>query len=90
MRRSFQLGLIGMVTGVAADGGYAQLTDQTPVTVANGIVRLAEGLIKGVGIAATSAGANVLASNSIKIGVWSFIVCTIAIMGASFLVKHEF
>jgi hypothetical protein len=87
MPRATQLSLFGAAVGITADGAYATFTDQTPVTVANGLVRLAHGLGKAVGIVATDAGAQQLAV--IPIGVWSFILCTVAIMGASFLVKHD-
>jgi hypothetical protein len=55
--------------------------------IASGLVRLADSLGKAVGLIATDAGTGQL--TIIPIGIWSFILCTIAIMGASFLIKHD-
>jgi hypothetical protein len=87
MPRAMQLSLFGAALGITADGAYATFTDQTPITIANGLVRLANSLGKAVGLIAADAGIGPL--TVIPIGVWSFILCMIAIMGASFLVKHD-
>jgi hypothetical protein len=87
MPRAAQLSLFGAAVGVTADGAYATFTDQTPITIASGLVRLADSLGKAVGLIATDAGTGQL--TIIPIGIWSFILCTIAIMGASFLIKHD-
>ena len=87
MPRAAQLSLFGAAVGVTADGAYATFTDQTPITIASGLVRLADSLGKAVGLIATDAGTGQL--TIIPIGIWSFILCTIAIMGESFLIKHD-
>jgi len=87
MPRATQLSLFGAAVGVTADGAYATFTDQTPVTIANGLVRLADGLGKAVGLITANAGIGDVMV--IPVGVWSFILCTVAIMGASFLVTHD-
>jgi hypothetical protein len=87
MPRSAQTSLFGVALGISSDGAYAVITDQTPVTIANALVSFARGLTNAFGIVTTDAGLDV--SNVIPISVWSFILCTVAIMGASFLVKHD-
>jgi hypothetical protein len=87
MPRAAQLGLVGAAVGVSADGAYANLTDQTPVTIATALVNLANGLAKAVGLIASDAKLEIM--EFIPLGVWSFILCTVAIMGASFLIKHN-
>src|SRR5215207_7961808 len=36
--RSFQHGTFGALLGISVDGGYAKVTDQTPVTIANALI----------------------------------------------------
>jgi hypothetical protein len=87
MTRGMQLSILGAAIGVSADGAYAKLTDQTPLTIANGIVNVANSLMQSTGLIATSAGIQVTAT--IPIAVWSFVLGMAAIMLASFLFKHE-
>lgn len=89
MPRAAQLSLFGAAVGVTADGAYANFTDQTPVTLANALVHLATSLVKAVGIVAENALPGTGALTAIPIGVWTFILGSIAIMGASFLIKHD-
>jgi hypothetical protein len=89
MPRATQISLFGAAIGVTADGAYANFTDQTPVTVASGLVHLATSLGKAVGLVAANAVPGSGALTTIPIGVWSFIICSIVIMGASFLIKHD-
>jgi hypothetical protein len=52
MPRATQVSLMGAAIGVSADASYAKLNDQTPVTIANGLVKLADALTKSVGLVA--------------------------------------
>jgi hypothetical protein len=87
MPRSVQLSIFGAAIGISADGAYAKLTDQTPVTVANALISLATSMIKAVSDVGASMGAEAIAVA--PIAVWSFMIFTIAIMGASFLIDHK-
>ena len=40
MPRVTQITLMGAAMGVSADAGYAKFTDQTPITVANGLASI--------------------------------------------------
>ena len=73
--------------GVSADAGYAKLNDETPVTVANALVKLADALAKGIGLIA--ADAHVSVAEVTPNFVWSLILSTVVFMGLSFLVKHD-
>jgi hypothetical protein len=87
MPRAMQISLMGAAIGVSADGAYAGFTDQTPVTIANALVKLANGIGQGVGLIATNAGSQI--DSIIPVGVWSFIGATVVFMGASFLIEHD-
>jgi len=47
MPRAMQISIMSAAIGVSADAGYAKINDETPVTVANGLVKLADGLRMG-------------------------------------------
>jgi hypothetical protein len=87
MPRSTQLSIMGAAIGISADASYAKLSDETPVTVANGLIRLADGLTKSIGLIA--ADAQVVVTNVTPQFVWSFILSTVVFMGLSFLVTHD-
>jgi hypothetical protein len=74
--------------GVSADAGYAKLNDQTPITVANGLVKLADALTKSVGLIAADAQVSMVAGVT-PYFVWAFIISIIVFMGFSFLIKHD-
>ena len=87
MPRATQISIMGAAIGISADAGYAQVNDQTPVTVANGLIKMADSLVKAVGLVSTDAHVNV--ADVSVFGVWSFILSMIVFMGLSFLVKHD-
>jgi hypothetical protein len=87
MPRGTQLGVFGAALGVSLDGGYALVTEQTPVTIANGLINIFTALTKAVGIVADGAGPEYLAA--IKWGVWTFILAIMLIMICSFFIKHD-
>ncbi len=89
MPRATQLSLFGAAFGIGADGAYAKFTDQMPVTVANGLVRLAGELSKGVHLIASNAGGGGGDSAFITPAVWTSIACSIAIGASSFFITHE-
>jgi hypothetical protein len=88
MPRATQISLMGVAMGVSADAGYAQLNDQTPITVANGLVKLADALTKSVGLIAADAQVSMVAGVT-PYFVWAFIISIIVFMGFSFLIKHD-
>jgi hypothetical protein len=79
---------MGAAIGVSADGAYAGFTDQTPVIIANALVKLAHGIGQGVGLIATDAGSHI-DSSILPVGVWSFIGASVIFMGASFFIEHD-
>ena len=87
MPRAAQLSIMGAALGVTADGGYAKLSQETPVTIANGIVKLADGLVTGLGLIAKDA--HVTFAHAAPYGVWSFILAMAVFMLLSFLIKHD-
>ena len=87
MPRAAQISIIGAALGVTADGGYAKLSQETPVTIANGIVKLADALVTGLGLIAKDA--HVAFENAAPYGVWSFILSMAVFMLLSFLIKHD-
>jgi hypothetical protein len=88
MPRATQLSLMGAAIGVSADAGYAKLNDQTPITVANALVKMADSITEGVGLIAADAKVNL--PDLTPWGVWAFILSLIAFMGFSFLIRHDF
>ena len=87
MPRATQVSIMGAAIGVSADAGYAEVNDQTPVTVANALVKVADSLTKSIGI--ITADAHVAITEVTPIFVWSLILATIVFMGLSFLIKHD-
>ena len=87
MPRGTQISIMGAAVGVSADAGYAKFNDETPITVANALVKLADSLTKGMGLITTDAHVNV--NHVTPSFVWAFIFSTIVFMGLSFLVKHD-
>jgi hypothetical protein len=82
MPRAHQLAMFWAIIAVSADAAYAKLNDQTPVTVANALMKLAEGaakladaIVRGAGITAVD--------TRLKIAtvtpdfVWTLILCAI-------------
>jgi hypothetical protein len=54
--RTTQIAMLWLSLGVVADAAYAKLNDQTPVTIANLVVRLAESMVKLVEVVIRSFG----------------------------------
>ncbi len=88
MPRAMQISIMGAALGVTADAGYARLNDQTPITIANALVKLADSMIKGVGLIAADAQVGGI-STVTPTFVWAFIISLIFFMGFSFLVDHD-
>jgi hypothetical protein len=88
-RHTVQIAVLWASIAITADAAYARLNDQASVTLANAltkmvdaVVKLADPLIRGVGLAA--------ADPRVKVGavapefVWAFILSLIVLMAASF------
>ena len=88
-RHTVQIAVLWASIAMTADAAYARLNDQASVTLANAltkivdaVVKLADPLIRGVGLAA--------ANPRVKVGavapefVWAFILSLIVLMAASF------
>jgi hypothetical protein len=88
MPRAMQISIMGAALGVTADAGYARLNDQTPITIANALVKLADSMIKSVGLIAADAQVGGIAAVTPTF-VWAFIISLIFFMGFSFLVDHD-
>jgi hypothetical protein len=56
LQRTTQIALLWLSLGVVADAAYAKLNDQTPVTVANLLVRLGESMVKLIEVVIRSFG----------------------------------
>jgi hypothetical protein len=89
-----QLAFLWAAIAVSADAACAKLNDQTPVTMANALMKLAEGaakladsLLKGVGIAA--AGTQVKIAAVIPDFVWTLILCAILFAWLGFSGKER-
>jgi hypothetical protein len=78
MPRATQVSLMGAAIGVSADASYAKLSDQTPVTIANGLVKLADALTKSIGLVAADAQVSMVAGVT-PYFVWAFINPSISI-----------
>ena len=88
-RHTVQIAVLWASIAITADAAYARLNDQASVTLANAltkivdaVVKLADPLIRGVGVAA--------ADPRVKVGavapefVWAFILSLIVLTAASF------
>ena len=87
MPRGTQISIMGAAVGVSADAGYAKFNDETPITVANALVKLADTLTKSIGLVTSDAHINI--DQVTPSFVWAFIFSTIVFMALSFLVKHD-
>jgi len=89
VRYPVQMAVLWMCVAVTADAAYARLNDQAPVTLANALtriidagVKLAEPLIKGIGLTASDP--------RLKVGavapdfVWALILTLIAMIAIGF------
>lgn len=56
LQRMTQIAMLWLSLGVIADAAYARLNDQTPVTIANLVVKLGESMVKLVEIVVRSFG----------------------------------
>ena len=56
LERTTQLAITWLTVGVVADAAYAKLNDQTPVTVAGALVKVAEGAVKLIEVLIRSIG----------------------------------
>jgi hypothetical protein len=88
-RHTVQIAVLWASMAVAADAAYARLNDQASVTLANALtkivdafVKLADPLIRGIGLAATDPRAKVGAVAPEF--VWALILSLIVLMAASF------
>lgn len=92
--RAPQVALMWLAIGVSADAAYAKLNDQPSFTIANGLMRLFDGLVKlvdtllkGIGIGTADA--------RVKLGavtpdfVWALILSLILFLWLSFLLRRE-
>jgi hypothetical protein len=82
-QRTTQIALLWLAVGVSADAAYAKINDQTPVTIATSLVRLAEAIIKLGDIVIRSLGVPLVADSRARTAsvapefVWAFILALV-------------
>jgi hypothetical protein len=89
--RVTQIAILWLAIGITADAAYARVNDQTPVTIASALVKLAEAIIKlgnimigSLGLPATPG----LRPSPISVApefVWAFILALIVFMAFSLI-----
>jgi len=99
VERTTQIALLWLSIGVSADAAYAKINDQTPITVASTLVRLAEAIIKlgdivirslGVPIAADARARSAAATGSVAPEfVWAFILALVVFLAFSLTRSEE-
>lgn len=87
MPRATQFSIMGAALGVSADAGYAKMNEETPITIANALVKLTNSIVKAIDIVSVESGGEII--DLVPYGVWSFILSSIVFMILSFLVKHD-
>ena len=98
LERVTQIALLWLAIGITADAAYARVNDQTPVTIASALVKLAESIIKlgdivirSLGIPAIPIDARRAAAAPGSVApefVWAFILALIVFLAAS-LIRNE-
>ena len=99
-QRSTQIALLWLAIGVSADAAYAKINDQTPVTIASTLVRLAESIIKlgdivirglGVPVIVDARGRTAsIATASVALEfVWAFILALVLCLAFSLIRSEE-
>jgi hypothetical protein len=89
--RVTQIAILWLAIGITADAAYARVNDQTPVTIASALVKLAEAIIKLGNIMIGSLGlpmAPGLRPSPVSVApefVWAFILALIVFMAFSLI-----
>lgn len=85
--RAVQLAVFWAAAAVTADAAYARLNDQAPVTVVGGIakfaealVKLGEGIVRGIGIPMSNPQANVKVASVTPDFIWALVLSVIVLM----------
>jgi hypothetical protein len=78
---------MGAAIGVSTDAGYAKLNGETPVTIANALVKLADSMATGAGIVAADAHVNTI--GFMTHFVWALILSAVVFMAFSFIIKQD-
>jgi hypothetical protein len=97
--QSTQIALLWLAVGITADAAYARVNDQTPLTIASALVKLAEAVIKlgdimirSLGIPAVAdRGGRAAAAAPVSVApefVWAFILALVVFLAFSLMRKE--
>lgn len=90
--RATQIALLWLMIGISADAAYARVNDQVPITIANALVKVAEGLIKlgdivirSVGVTLAAADPRIRPPSVAPEFVWALILSLIVFLALSLM-----